>query len=105
MGLAFPAASIGATAGVAPTQQGTAAALLNTSQQVGSAVGLSILATIAAAASRASGATLTTGFRLSYLVATGFAVLGIILVLSLLNSKECARQLAIQQGAPAPTRT
>ncbi len=105
MGLAFPAASIGAIAGVAAAQQGTAAGLLNTSQQVGSAVGLSILATIAAAASRASGATLTTGFRLSYLVATGFAALGIILVLSLLNSKECARQLAMQQGTPAATRT
>ena len=105
MGLAFPAASIGAVAGVAPNQQGTAAGLLNTSQQVGSAVGLSILATIAAAASRGSGATLTTGFRLSDLVATGFAALGIILVLSLLNGKECERQLALQQGATTSARS
>jgi EmrB/QacA subfamily drug resistance transporter len=99
MGLAFPATSVGATAGVAPSEQGSAAALFNTSQQVGSAVGLSILATIAAANARSVGGTLTSGFRLSYLIGTGIAVLGIILVATMLSARQCQSELALQRGA------
>jgi MFS family permease len=99
MGLAFPATSVGAITGVAPNEQGSAAALFNTSQQVGSAVGLSILATIAAASARGVGGTLAGGFRVSYLVGTGIAVLGIVLVATMLSNKQCQLELAVQSGA------
>jgi len=98
MGLAFPAVSVGATSGVAPSDQGSAAAILNTSQQVGSAVGLSLLATIAAAASRGVGGTLTGGFRDSYLVGAGIAALGIVVVASMLSAHQCQSALTMQAG-------
>jgi EmrB/QacA subfamily drug resistance transporter len=103
MGLAFPATSIGAIAGVAPGQQGSAAGLLTTSQQVGSAVGLSVLATIAAATARGPGGTLSSGFRLSYLVGTGIAVLGVLLVATMLSGRQCQLELATQRGAHSTT--
>src|SRR2546421_3476950 len=46
--LALPAASIGATTGVVRREQGLAGGMFTTSQQIGSAVGLALLATIAA---------------------------------------------------------
>lgn len=98
MGLAFPATSVGAITGVAPGEQGSAAALFNTSQQVGSAVGLSILATIAAASARGAGGTLSGGFRVSYLVGTGIAALGIVLVATMLSGRQCQLELAVQTG-------
>ncbi|MGA7833694.1 MAG: MFS transporter [Acidimicrobiales bacterium] len=98
MGLSFPAASVGAITGVVPGEQGSAAALFNTSQQVGSAVGLSLLATIAATASRGVGGTLVGGFRVSYLVATAIAALGIILISTMLSGRQCQVELARQRG-------
>jgi MFS family permease len=99
MGLAFPATSVGAISGVAPSEQGSAAAIFNTSQQVGSAVGLSILATIAASASHGLGGTLTGSFRVSYLVGAGIAALGIIVVASMLSARQCQSELTLQAGA------
>jgi EmrB/QacA subfamily drug resistance transporter len=99
MGLAFPATSVGAISGVAPSEQGSAAAIFNTSQQVGSAVGLSLLATIAAANSHGVGGTLTGGFRVSYLVGTGIAALGIIVVARMLSAHQCQSELTLQAGA------
>lgn len=104
MGLAFPATSVGAITGVAPNEQGSAAALFNTSQQVGSAVGLSILATIAASSARGVGGTLSGGFRVSYLVGTGIAVLGIVLVATMLSGRQCQLELAVQSGASHAAR-
>lgn len=74
MGLTFPSASILATSRVAQRDQGVAGGLLTTSQQVGSAVGVAVLATVAAARSSAPGGDLVAGYRLSYLVAAGIAV-------------------------------
>jgi MFS family permease len=76
-----------------------AAAIFNTSQQVGSAVGLSILATIAASASHGLGGTLTGSFRVSYLVGAGIAALGIIVVASMLSARQCQSELTLQAGA------
>ena len=72
MGLLFPTAAVLATAGVAPGDRGLAGGLLAASQQAGMAVGLAVLATVAAARTRAaagpSAAALVSGYRLSYLV-------------------------------------
>jgi hypothetical protein len=99
MGLAFPATSVGAISGVAPSEQGSAAAIFNTSQQVGSAVGLSLLATIAAANSHGVGGTLSGGFRVSYLVGAGIAALGIVVVARMLSAHQCQSELTLQAGA------
>src|SRR3984957_19402529 len=80
VGLALPTASIAITSGVRHSQQGLAGALFTTSQQTGAAVGLAILATAAAAATAGHGGSLVDGYRLSFLIATGLAVLAAIIV-------------------------
>jgi MFS family permease len=88
IGLALPTASIAITSGVAASEQGLAGALFTTSQQTGAAVGLAILATAAAAASAGHGGSLVAGYRLSFLIAAGLAVLAAIIVALQLSSKS-----------------
>lgn len=88
MGLLFPTAAVLATAGVAPGDRGLAGGLLAAAQQVGMAVGLAVLATVAASRTRAAAgpaaAALVSGYRLSYLVAAAIvacALAGVLLLL------------------------
>jgi EmrB/QacA subfamily drug resistance transporter len=87
IGLAFVPATICAVAGVAPSEAGLASGLVNTSRLVGGALGLAILAAIAAArtnsdlhhggvATHSVHAALTSGFQLAFTVAAAFALLG-----------------------------
>ena len=89
IGLAFVPATIAAVAGVAPQEAGLASGLVNTSRLVGGALGLAILAALAAARTKsdvtAAGghvttqvthAALTSGFRLAFIVAAAFAAVG-----------------------------
>jgi MFS family permease len=70
MGPALPSAAIGATTSMDRSEQGLAGGLLTTSQQIGSAVGLALLAMLAASRT-AQIASLATGYGFSFLVATG----------------------------------
>jgi EmrB/QacA subfamily drug resistance transporter len=99
LGLGFPSASVGATAGVARPDQGLAAALLNTSQQVGSAVGLAVLATIAASRTDQAHGSLADGYALSYGVATGVVLLAVVLVITQVQAPACQRELVRQRRA------
>jgi len=94
MGLLFPTASVIATAGVAPGDRGLAGGLLAASQQVGMAVGLAVLATIAAARTRAVPGTVPTalvaGYRLSYLIAVAIVACALFAVLCFLRSPRPA---------------
>ena len=56
LALSYTTTTIGGTAGVRDADQGLAGGLLNTFNQVGGAIGLALLATIAAAASERAGA-------------------------------------------------
>jgi EmrB/QacA subfamily drug resistance transporter len=80
MGLAFPTISVLVTNGVPPNLQGLAGGMFATAQQVGGAVGLAALATIAASRSAAHEGSLVDGYRLSYLVAAALAALGVVMV-------------------------
>lgn len=78
-GLAMPALTTLAMSDASPGGSGLASGLFNTTQQVGGALGLAVLATLAAARTevlRAAGdaraAALTGGFRLAFTVAAGF---------------------------------
>jgi hypothetical protein len=86
--LALPTASIAITSGVRASDQGLAGALFTTSQQTGAAVGLAILAAAAAAATDGHGGSLVDGYRLSFLISTGLAVLPAINVALQLSSKS-----------------
>ena len=85
LGFAFVPITILAETGVHDREYGLASGLLNTSQQVGGALGLAILTTIATsrtnhliASHHAGGQSLTLGFHLGFLGAAAFALLGII---------------------------
>jgi EmrB/QacA subfamily drug resistance transporter len=80
MGLVFPTASVAVTSGVGPSERGLAGGLLVTAQQVGQAIGLAALATIAAARTNADHGSLVRGYQASFLVATGIVVATILIV-------------------------
>ncbi|HTZ92014.1 MAG TPA: MFS transporter [Streptosporangiaceae bacterium] len=97
IGLALPTASIAITSGVQGRDQGLAGALFTTGQQTGAAIGLAVLATAAAARTEHADGSLVAGYRLSFLIATGFAVLAGVLVAALLSGKACDQELANQR--------
>jgi EmrB/QacA subfamily drug resistance transporter len=80
MGLAFPTAASLVTAHVPEEQRGLAAALFVTAIQVGSAVGLAALATVAAARSYATHS-LVDGYRLAFEIGTGVALVAVIVTI------------------------
>ena len=88
MGLTFPTASVAITAGVGPGERGLAGGLFVTSQQIGQAIGLAVLATVAAAVTNAHHGSLASGYRSAYLVAIGFAVLAVLIVAILMRARR-----------------
>ncbi len=102
LSLAFPTAAVAASSGVEKGDQGVAGGQLTTAQQMGAAVGLAVLATIAATRTNATGS-LSAGYATSFLVAVGFTILAAVWVLSRLNHAVCQAELARLEGRP-PTR-
>ena len=114
LGFAFVSMTIAAVSGIEHEQTGLASGLINTSQQVGGALGLAILASIANSRTDslmqdAGGApsalpdALTQGFQTAFMVGAGFAVLGAILAATLISSRESrAHAEAAQRGDAAP---
>jgi EmrB/QacA subfamily drug resistance transporter len=92
-GLSFPAFNMQATAGIANEEQGLASGLVNTSLQVGGAVGLAISSAVISANSGGAtqGAALLDGFQPAIAVVTAISALGLIAALTgvrLLRSRE-----------------
>jgi EmrB/QacA subfamily drug resistance transporter len=82
--LAFSSLNIQATAGIADDEQGLAGGLLNTSLQVGGAIGLAVVTAVLTAngGREASPAALLTGLTPALSVVTGIAVLGLLIAAS-----------------------
>jgi predicted MFS family arabinose efflux permease len=103
LGLSFVPLTILAVAGATDADAGLASGLINTAQQIGGAIGLAILSTIATsrtndllhaahgARSAVAGA-LTSGFSSAFTVGAGFAIAGIVVAL-----------LLVQGGGPGGT--
>lgn len=79
MALVFPAFMVAAVDGIAARDQGVASGLINTSQQVGAALGLAVLVVVAASRAEAAGggeaAALVEGYRTAFLVGTALPLL------------------------------
>ena len=95
MAFAFIPMSIAALAGVAPHEAGLASGLINTSQQVGGALGVAVVSTIAFTHFRtllASGhdeaSALTGGFSLAFWVIAGVSAASVVTALALVRSQE-----------------
>ncbi|WP_205698734.1 MFS transporter [Conexibacter sp. SYSU D00693] len=96
LGFSFVPVTIAAVTGTRDDEAGLASGLINTSQQVGGALGLAILSTIATATTddaiaggeRNPAVALTEGFQDAFLVGAGFAVLAAILASVLISSRD-----------------
>ena len=111
LGFSFVPVTIAAVTGTRPDQAGLASGLINTSQQVGGALGVAILASIATSVSGGIQPTgrldpsqlgeLTEGFQTAFAVGAGFAVAGAIAAALLISSKD-SREMAAAAQAGEP---
>ncbi len=100
LGFSFVSVTIGAMTGTKPHEAGLASGLINTAQQVGGALGLAILATVANSRTQSllhagqhhASVALTKGFDRAFLVGAGFAIIGAILTLVLVSSRDSREQ-------------
>src|ERR687891_273345 len=101
-GLGFPSLMTLAMSGATPSDSGLASGLVNTSVQVGGAIGLAVLATIATertdnlvADGEPAAAALNSGYHLAYLTGAGLVLVAIAVAVSFLRVR-------VPEGAPEP---
>ena len=123
LGFGFVTSTIAAVAGVDQREQGLASGLINTSQQIGGALGLAVLSTIATTRTNDVMATghstlpnaRTEGFQSAFMGGAVIAALGVVATLVLIRTRDSkahmemsnadapeARESAKAQEAPAP---
>jgi MFS family permease len=91
-GLGFPSLMTLAMSGATPSDSGLASGLVNTSVQVGGAIGLAVLATFATERTDAlladgepAAEALNSGFHLAYLIGAGLVLVGIVVAVAFLR--------------------
>jgi MFS family permease len=95
LGFSFVPISIAALAGVRSAEAGLASGLFNTTQQIGGALGIAVLSTIATsrtshalADGTAQPSALVHGFTGAFVVGAGIAAVGIVAALTLIRRDE-----------------
>ncbi len=106
LGFSFVPVSIAALAGVKPHEAGLASGLINTSQQIGGALGVAILTTVAVtrAENQIAGGTearvaFTSGYGLAFWVGLLFAVVSLVATFLMLRGKDLSAPTAAPSGA------
>jgi MFS family permease len=101
-GLGFPSLMILAMSGTTQSDSGLASGLVNTSVQVGGAIGLAVLATLATertshlvAGGEPAAAALNSGYHLAYLTGAGLVLVAIVVALRFLRAR-------VPEGAAEP---
>jgi EmrB/QacA subfamily drug resistance transporter len=107
-GLAFPSLMMLAMSGATPADSGLASGLVNTTAQVGGALGLAVLATLATsrtedlvAAGESAPAALTSGYHLAFVVGAGLVIAGIGIALAMLRPERVAATQAASRQRPS----
>ena len=105
IGISFPSLMTLAMSGATPSDAGLASGVVNTSAQVGGAIGLAVLATLAAErtdALREGGASfaaaLNSGFHLAYLVGAGLVAVALAIAVFVLRSEPMPDQAAMAEA-------
>ncbi|QBD82628.1 DHA2 family efflux MFS transporter permease subunit [Ktedonosporobacter rubrisoli] len=90
LGGGFVAASIAATTGVGDSDQGLASGLFNTVQQVGAAVGIAVLVTVATAHTAHPGQrdSVVIGYHWAFIAATIFALVALLVALIVVRAPD-----------------
>jgi MFS family permease len=108
LGLSFVPVTIAALAGVEDRDAGLASGLINTSQQIGGALGSAICSTVAAslaadklAARVPPPVALTKGFQRAFVVCTGFALAGLVVGLLVITHVRVPETAAEPVSEPA----
>jgi MFS family permease len=108
MGFSFVPISIAALAGVKDEEAGLASGLINTSQQIGGALGIAALSAIATSSTTDAVATgsslpvaLTDGFEAAFWAAAVVAFAGVLVSLFVVRGSDLAAEQEHVEGAPA----
>jgi EmrB/QacA subfamily drug resistance transporter len=112
LGFGFVTSTIAAVSGVKDREQGLASGLINTSQQIGGALGLAVLSTIATTRTDhalAGGVTnmhqaLTDGFHSAFLGGAIIAALGFAATLILIRTRDSRAHVEMANAQTAPVR-
>ena len=98
-GLSFPALMTLAMSGVQPSQAGLASGLVNTTQQVGGALGLAVLATLASTHTitllhqgKAAAPALVGGYHFAWWIGTGLLLAALVAAVTILRPAPAATQ-------------
>jgi hypothetical protein len=104
-GLAFPALMTLAMSGATPSDAGLASGLVNTTAQVGGALGLAVLATLSStrtgnltADGASTASALLGGYHLAFLIGAGFTAAAIVVAVTVLQAPAAAPAAADDFG-------